>query len=102
MTPDNVGSVSQMERIIQVLNEMKSRGIVLDYAIGGAVAATFYVEPIDTADLDVFVALPDTGSPIVTLTAVEEYLSQQGHHFVGEHVSIFGVPVQFLGTNELT
>ena len=42
-----------MERTIKVLNQMKSEGVILDYALGGAVAALFYMEPIETHDLDV-------------------------------------------------
>lgn len=37
------------------------------YAIGGATAATFYVEPLLTFDLDVFVALPHVGTNVLSL-----------------------------------
>lgn len=35
------------------------------YALGGAVAATYYLEPISTQDVDVFVRLP--GEPGTTV-----------------------------------
>ena len=44
-----------MKRTLQVLNELERDGIVERYAIGGAMGATFYVEPLLTFDLDVFV-----------------------------------------------
>jgi len=91
-----------MERVIRQINEMQKDGVVLSYAIGGAVAATFYMEPVETADLDIFVALPVTDSPIITLTSIYEYLSARGHRAQGEHVIVYGIPVQFLATDLLT
>lgn len=91
-----------MERIIRVLNEMKSDRVILDYAIGGAVAVSFYTEPVETSDVDIFVVLPETSSPIITLTGVFDYLGKRGHRPSGEHVSIHGVLVQFLSTDPLT
>jgi hypothetical protein len=39
------------------------------YAVGGAVAATFYIEPAATEDIDVFAVLePQPGTFIVTCT----------------------------------
>ena len=37
-----------MEKTLQVLNELERDGYVGRYAIGGAMAATFYAEPIVT------------------------------------------------------
>jgi len=50
-----------METTLQVLNDLERTGVVRRYAIGGAMGATFYVEPVLTFDLDVFVVLPQTG-----------------------------------------
>ena len=36
---------------------MLADGVIDQYAIGGAVAATFYLEPAATIDVDVFVHL---------------------------------------------
>ena len=46
-----------MRQTLRVLNELESAGVLSRYVIGGAMAATFYVEPLLTFDLDVFVAL---------------------------------------------
>ena len=43
-----------MERTLQVLNQLERDGVLGRYAIGGALGATFYVEPLLTFDLDVF------------------------------------------------
>jgi hypothetical protein len=74
-----------MKRTVQVLNELERNGVVERYAIGGAMGATFYVEPLLTFDLDVFVALP-----------LYEALRARGYTEEGECVLIEGVPVQFL------
>ena len=47
-----------MEATLAVLNDLVAQGVIQKYAIGGAVAAIFWVEPFDTIDLDVFVFLP--------------------------------------------
>jgi hypothetical protein len=38
---------------IATINQMQADGVVERYAIGGAVGATFYLEPIATLDVDV-------------------------------------------------
>ena len=91
-----------MRRTIEVLNGMVAKGVVKDYAIGGAIALAFYIEPQETADLDIFVLFPDSAGPLVSLGPVYDYLEERGHRPVGEHVSIHGVLVRFLGTDELT
>jgi len=86
-----------MERTVKVLNQMKSEGVILDYALGGAVAALFYMEPIETHDLDVFISLPPTQSrPLLSLDGVYHYLSTKGYLPEEDHVVVEGVPVQFL------
>lgn len=84
-----------MEKTIQVLNELQREGVISRYAIGGAMAAMFYVEPVSTYDLDVFVILPQSGK-LISLSAIYEELRQRGYSAQGECVLIEGVPVQFL------
>lgn len=85
-----------MKRTLQVLNELE-RGDVIDrYAIGGAMGATFYVEPLLTFDLDVFVVLPQSAGDVLSLAPLYEALRARGYSEEGECVLIEGVPVQFL------
>lgn len=56
-----------MEKTLQVLNELEQAGVFSRYAIGGAMGATFYVEPVLTFDLAVFVVLPRTEGGLLTL-----------------------------------
>jgi len=79
---------------------MRSEGIIADYAIGGAVAATFYLEPSATVDLDIFVLLPSApGSSLLSLAPIYDYLKLQGCSAEGEHILIGDWPVQFLPAN---
>lgn len=71
--------------------------IIGDYAIGGAVGATFYLQPMATEDLDIFVVLPATpGSSLLTLSPIYEALRAQGCEVEGAHIVAAGWPVQFL------
>ena len=44
------------------INQMQADGVIERYAIGGAVGATFYLEPAATVDVDVFVAYWNSNS----------------------------------------
>ena len=80
-----------------VLNELEKEGVFTRYAIGGAMGATFYVEPLLTFDLYVFVVLPQTESGLLTLAPLYEALRGRGYlKEEGECALIEGVPVQFL------
>jgi len=84
-----------MEKTLQVLNVLERDGVLSRYAIGGAMGATFYAEPVLTFDLDIFVILPQTadGLPLEPLYAA---LRARGYTEDGECVTIEGIPVQFL------
>ncbi len=85
-----------MEKTLQVLNDLVLSGVLSRYAIGGAMGATFYIEPVLTFDLDIFVILPQTVSGLLTLKPLYEGLRARGYTEEGECVNIEGVPVQFL------
>lgn len=86
-----------MEKTLRVVNKMQTNGIIGRYAIGGAVAAVFYIEPFTTYDLDIFFAV-DVSGGLITLTPVYEYLALRGYKAEGEAVTIEDWPVQFLPT----
>ena len=85
-----------MEKTLKVLNELEKRGLIDRYAIGGGVAALFYTEPILTYDLDVFVFLPASDNPLLTLSPLYDYLRSRGYREHKEHVLVEGIPVQFI------
>jgi hypothetical protein len=82
---------------LQVLNGLEHDGVFTRYAIGGAMAATFYTEPFLTFDLDVFVVLPQTPGGLLTLAPLYDALRARGYsEQENECIRIEGVPVQFL------
>jgi hypothetical protein len=86
-----------VKKTLQVLNLLEQQGVIRKYAIGGAMGATFYVEPFTTFDLDVFVVLSNAdAAPLLTLTSVYQFLAARGYLPEKECVMVEGVPVQFL------
>ncbi len=85
-----------MEKTLAVLNQLETAGIIERYAIGGAVAVTRYLEPIQTCDLDVFVSLPLAPSGLVSLEPICAALTQRGYSPQGECIVVEGWPVRFL------
>ncbi len=81
---------------LRVLNDMKASGVVEEYAVAGAMAIAFWSEPIPTFDLDVLVFLPAVSSQILSLAPLYEWAKAKGYASKSEHVTIEGVPVQFL------
>ncbi len=85
-----------MKETLQILNRMVAGGVISEYAIGGAVGAIYYLEPFDTADIDIFVQIETSGSELMILAPIYKYLTEQGYEAAGEFVHIEGFPVQFL------
>lgn len=75
---------------------MKSEGVIDNYAIAGAMALLFWIEPIPTYDLDVLVFLPSTSGPIVSLEPIYEWARKRSYRAEKEHIIIEGIPVQFV------
>ncbi|HVF66039.1 MAG TPA: hypothetical protein VM914_00140 [Pyrinomonadaceae bacterium] len=87
-----------MEKTLEIINRMEADGCIGRYAIGGAMAAIFYVEPFTTFDLDIFFFASGAPGELIKMTPVYEYLSRAGYETEGEAVDIEGWPVQFLPT----
>jgi len=77
---------------------MQAEGVVEHYAIGGAVGATFYLEPVATLDIDVFVMFR-SGGLIIDPTPVFDWLKAQGGTLEGEYVMLAATPMQILAAN---
>lgn len=81
---------------LRAINELKSTGIIEDYAVAGAMALVFWIEPVPTFDLDVLVMLPQSAGPLISLDPIYRWASDRGYVAEHEHFIIEGVPVQFL------
>lgn len=89
--------MSGISQVIAMINRMEADSVIKGYAIGGAVGATFYLEPVATLDVDIFVAFqsqPD--QRLLSLQPIYDYLSARGGVMEGEYIVIAGWPVQFL------
>lgn len=75
---------------------MQADGVIGQYAIGGAVGATFYLEPAATVDLDIFASLPTGSGSLISLSPIYEYLKSRGGKVQDEYIVLGGWPVQFL------
>jgi hypothetical protein len=42
-----------MKATLEAINQMQADGVIGKYAIGGAVGATFYLQPAATLDVDI-------------------------------------------------
>jgi hypothetical protein len=83
------------QRVFEIIHRMQAEGVVERYAIGGAVGATFYLEPVATLDLDVFVVFPSRGL-LVDPSPVFDWLTARGGVMEGEYVVLEETPVQIL------
>jgi hypothetical protein len=84
-----------MKDTLAEINALRAAGLIGQWAIGGAMGATFYLEPVSTFDLDIFVLIE--GSPLIlTLTPIYDFLKERGHTADGETMMVHGWPVQFL------
>ena len=82
---------------IAAINRMQAEGVIERYAIGGAVGATFYLEPVATLDVDVFVTFrAEAGRLVISPQPIFEYLKARGGTMQGEYIVVAGWPVQFL------
>ncbi len=83
-----------MIKTIKIINHLKKASLIKDYAIGGGYAVNYYLEPILTYDLDVFIWL-DTEKDFSVLY---EYFRNKKYKIENVYVMIGDIPVQFLPT----
>ena len=95
----------RLREVIEVLNQMRADAVIDRYAIGGAVGATFYMEPVATLDIDVFIEIHGQANALIAdLTSIYEYLGRKGGVKEQEYIVYADTPIQFLlpGVNSLT
>ena len=91
------GAVMKIVAVLAMLNRIVADNVIERYAIGGAVGATFYLEPVATLDVDIFVTFrAKSGQSLLSLQPLYDYLTAHGCSIKGEYVIIAGWPVQFL------
>src|SRR5438477_4204410 len=87
--------------VLRAANELVSAKLIEDWALGGALAAIYYVEPFATYDADIFFIPADKGLT-AGVPAIYAYLKSQGWQVESEHLVVRAFPVQFLAASGLT
>jgi len=90
--------------VIATLNQMEADRVIEPYAIGGAVAATFYLEPVATLDVDVFVAFGAEpamigGWPVQFLPPATPLVEEALAH--ARKIDVDGVPARVFSAEHL-
>ena len=87
--------------VLRAANDLLVAGLIEDWALGGALAAIYYVEPFTTYDADIFFIPKDKGLTS-GIPAIYEHLKSQGWKVEREHLLVREFPVQFLAASGLT
>lgn len=90
-------NLANIEKVIEVLNDMQSANIIEKFAIGGAFAAILHNEAISTIDLDIFFLFKEkSDSLILPLHKIYDFAAAKGFKFDHEFINIHGWLVQFV------
>jgi len=93
--------MKETQTALGVINEMEEAGVIGEYAIGGAIAATFYIEPTSTYDIDIFIPFENIpGTTLASLSKIYDYLLKHKFKTLGAHFFIGGWQVQFLPADD--
>ncbi len=86
-----------MKEVLDALNSLKRTGVIEDYAIGGAIAASFYIDAVNTEDVDAFLFMsPGDGTLLLSLSLIYDALKKLGGVVEEEYVRFGEWPVQIL------
>lgn len=82
---------------LATINRLEAAKVIDRWAVGGATGATFFLEPLFTEDVDIFVRMQTSpGQLLISLEPIYEALRAEGVEQAGEYLVIAGWPVQFL------
>jgi hypothetical protein len=87
--------------VLRAANDLVSAGLIEDYALGGALAAIYYVEPFTTYDADIFF-IPTVQDLSKGIPQIYDALRAKGWGVEGDHLLLDNFPVQFLTAHGLT
>ena len=85
-----------MQAALRALNQLVVDGVISQYAIGGAIGASFYIEAAQTEDVDAFVFMAPSPSGLLILTPIYDALTKLGGIVEKEYVRFAEWPVQIL------
>ena len=82
---------------------MEADGVIENYAIGGGIAAIYYLEPYQTDDIDIFIPVASVAvgeAGLISLEPIYDYLKGFGYLPSKEGVIVEDWLVQFIPTFE--
>jgi len=85
-----------MREALQALNALVERGVIETYAIGGAIGASFYIDAVQTEDIDAFVDFPPSGGGLLSLAPIYSALTDLGGKLEREYIRFGEWPLQVL------
>jgi hypothetical protein len=85
-----------MQEVLGALNALVANGVIETYAIGGAVGAAFYIDAVQTEDVDAFTYFPESASGLLDLSPIYSALLALGGKSEREYVSFGAWPLQIL------
>lgn len=91
-------TMTNAPKAIAVIEQLMSEGLIAKYAIGGAFGALFYLEPTETADIDIFIHLdPPKGSFLISMDPFIDRLEALGYtEWIEDKIVVEGCPMQFV------
>ena len=98
--PDEFSAIPLAD-VLRAANDLVSAGLIKDYALGGALAAIYYTEPVTTYDADIIFAASDK-TLSAGIPAIYSHLQSKGWRVEREHLLIKDFPVQLLAASGLT
>jgi len=98
---DEPSSNLPLADVLRAANGLVAAKLIEDWALGGALAAIYYIEPFTTYDADIFFIPADKGLT-AGIPAIYAHLQAQGWQVEREHLVVRGFPVQFLAASGLT
>lgn len=84
-----------MDEVAELLNRMVKGGVILDYAVFGAVAQMRYTEAVTTLDADILVTVSNP-EVIDILGPLYRFCDALGYHSEGEAIRVGAWPVQLI------
>lgn len=85
-----------MQAALRALNQLVADGVIPQYAIGGAIGASFYIDAVQTEDVDAFVFMSPSASGLLTLAPIYEALTKLGGIVEHEYIRFAEWPLQIL------
>ncbi|MCK4667489.1 hypothetical protein KAU33_12105 [Candidatus Dependentiae bacterium] len=85
-----------MKETLKIINRLQKKGLIGKYAIGGGIAAIYYIETILTYDLYILFIPVNEKNDLISLEPIYKFLKAQGCKTKKEHIMIEGIPVQMI------